>query len=75
MPYNDVVLEALQRLDTMETTITDWEVDFLESLLHQSSCTAKQCVVLARMVEKYFPGDALATALRGRMNEALWQTW
>jgi hypothetical protein len=66
MPHDAAVTEALRRLDAMEAEVSDWEANFLTSLLARPTCTPKQRHILVQMVEKYLPADGLAAELAGQ---------
>jgi hypothetical protein len=68
---NDVITEALQRLDRMERPVTDWEASFLDGVLRRGCHTAKQRAVLVRMVETYLNDAALAAEIQGQ--QRLWE--
>lgn len=54
MNYTDEDRAAfLTALDISDCDITDWEVEFLESLLDRSGFTANQRGVIDGMIEKY----------------------
>ena len=63
--------EAVIRLDTMTTEVTEWEANFLVTLLQwHGDLTPKQRAVLVRMTEKYL-GPTLAAELAGQ--QRLWE--
>lgn len=64
----DLMQEVLTRLDRMERPVTDWEAEFLDSLLKRREkrpLSPKQHAVLVRMVEQYLDAT-LAAELRGQ---------
>jgi hypothetical protein len=66
MSHDPLIQEVLTALDTMPQSVTEWEANFLESLLTQSyPVTTKQRVVLVRMGDHYLD-PCLAAELRGQ---------
>jgi hypothetical protein len=66
MPHDATVQEVLTALDTTERELTDWECDFLESVIRQPyPLTVKQHAVLVKMAEEYCD-PLLAAELRGQ---------
>ena len=68
----ELLVEILVRLDTMVQDVTDWESDFLESMLRQirqgRTTSPKQRKVLQRMAEQYLGAEAGAeVAGQGRL--------
>lgn len=62
--------ELAIRLDQQEQAVTEWEAEFLESLLRRHAPpTPKQLTILTRMVERYL-GTELAAELHGQ--QRLW---
>ena len=50
---NNYYWELLEELDNMDRALTDWEVNFIESVLQQGTLSAKQKIVIDKMKEKY----------------------
>jgi hypothetical protein len=67
MPHDALTHEVLTLIDQMEgRDVTDWEANFLESLLRQDRpLSPKQHAVLVRMAEQYLP-PTFAAELRGQ---------
>lgn len=64
--HSALVQEVLAALDALPQEVTDWEANFLQSLLTQTyPCTAKQRAVLMRMADEYLD-PLLAAELRGQ---------
>ena len=68
----DIVSETLMRLDALPIEMTDFEANFLESVLRQShagrSLSPKQLAVVRRMAEQYLsPEMAAELAVQGRL--------
>ena len=68
-PAFDLFWEVVERLDAAVDEVTEWEADFLESLLDRRArfpCpTSKQQAVLVRMAEQYLDAQT-AAELRGQ---------
>ena len=47
--YWDILIE----LDSLDRSLSDWEIDFLESVLSQTNLTFRQKEVIDKMKEKY----------------------
>lgn len=58
--------DLAKQIDRSDHTVSDWEANFLESLLRQRTPpTPRQFAVLMRMMEKYL-GAELAAELHGQ---------
>ena len=53
LPDNAYYWNIVSELDNADIPLTDWEVDFVESIMDQGRFTPKQKDVLDRMKEKY----------------------
>jgi hypothetical protein len=64
-----LVWEVIDRLDHLERPVTDWEANFLESVLAKRdrfpTLTAKQLAIVVRMAEQYLDATT-AAELRGQ---------
>lgn len=65
-PADDHFMAVLFRLDTYPRAVTDWEADFLDSLLKQMgqgrNPSPKQRAVVLRMAQAYLSPEAAAEA-------------
>ena len=53
-PYEvDDYKDIIKDLDNMERTVTDWEEEFIDGLLHQDDFSIKQKEILRRMERRY----------------------
>lgn len=60
------VHEVLQQLDSLEHEVSDWEAQFLDSILRQRRALSdKQYAVVVRMAEQYLD-PTVAAELRGQ---------
>jgi len=62
----DAITSALAALDAMPTPVTDWEANFLESVMRWGCKSPKQRRILVRMIEQYLGDQQLAAEVLGQ---------
>lgn len=67
MTHDATIQEVLTALDTTERHLTNWEINFLASVMAQTyPLRPKQLAVLVQMAEEYLEDPLLVAELRGQ---------